>query len=131
MAKKVNLEKKIQTQREMLQENHALKQAMGLFQSQARQAMVEAAEAGGKSLYLMKLIAAAIIQNGGKLEIKHKTVADLPNDINLARGESEDSTAYIYRLVSLEEINSMVDQQHANAEPGVDKPLIVAPSDAT
>lgn len=131
MAKKVNLQKKIQTQAEIIQENHNLKQAMGLFQSQARQAMIEAAEAGGKSLYLMKLIAAAIIQNGGKLEIKHKIVADLPNDVNLARGETEDGTAYVYRLVSLEEINAMVEQQNASSESGSDQPLIVAPSDAT
>lgn len=109
--KRANPEKRIQTLQNLTKENYELKQACALFQAQAREAMLTSAEAQGKALHILKILGGLILQAGGKAVVYHKTVVDLPQEINLAREEVEGG--YSYRLISLDEVNEMVAKAQA------------------
>lgn len=116
--KRKDPEKRIQTLQSLTKENYELRQAVALFQAQAREAMLTGAEAQGKSLHILKILGGLILQAGGKAVVFHKTIVDLPQEINLAREEVEGG--YSYRLISLDEVNAMVAK--AQAERPTDGP---------
>lgn len=127
-----------QTLPQLRQENFELRRILSMVKPQAEQAMMQAAESQGRYLHMLKLFSALIIQNmaaGIDTVVKHKTLVDLPETLNIGRDEfkvGDEEIGYIYKMLTDAEVQAKqkeFEAKHAAADTerpaDGDKPLVV------